>query len=165
MVPLAEMSVAQWHEVMDANARRRRFIWIKEVWPVMKRQFEARGRGAKGGDLEGHAAGGVIVLISVAGEPGSVPRAGGVCGGEVGGEYAGLGGGTGRGGGGGYGWWRLRPGATETPEMLRKIPGVEKMPKELILEPGDVAGMVGEVVGGALRHCSGETLFVHAGPA
>jgi NAD(P)-dependent dehydrogenase (short-subunit alcohol dehydrogenase family) len=54
----------------------------------------------------------------------------------------------------------IAPGSVET-TMFRKLMTVEQWPSEKTLSPEEVAKVVGQCVGGELRHTSGEVIYIH----
>jgi NAD(P)-dependent dehydrogenase (short-subunit alcohol dehydrogenase family) len=58
----------------------------------------------------------------------------------------------------------IAPGAVDTP-MFRRVVGNVAIDADAILRPADVAAMVADLAAGPMRFTSGETLYVHRGPA
>lgn len=169
VVTLAECTPEQWHAILDANVSST-FYATRAVWPLMEQQYRAGqpGGGKEPGGREGNAGGeggrgGVIVNISSMASKDPFPGLGvyGCAkaalnlltlvtareGAKVGIRAVGI-----------------APAAVETP-MFRGVMGGRPVDAETILRPEEVADAVGEVVGGALRNCSGETIYLHRGAA
>ena len=53
----------------------------------------------------------------------------------------------------------IAPGAVET-SMLRSLLSAEQYPREKVLEPEDVAKVIGQCVRGDLRYTSGEVIYL-----
>lgn len=164
MIPTAEMSPAQWHEIIDANLTSA-FLTTRAVWPVMRQQHleyvsDHRKEHERGEDRHADlATGGVIVNISSVASRDPFPGLGAYACAKVGlnmltsvtakeGEAVGI------------RVVAIAPAGVET-KMFRGLLNVEQVATEEILEPGDVADLVAEAIGGSLRHSSGETVFMH----
>lgn len=158
-VPLARLATQQWRDIVESNLSSA-FYMTSAVWPVMVRQFEQARR--EGVPAEGGAGGVVVNISSMASRD---PFAGL---GAYGAAKAGLNMLT-------MAWGRegkdcgirvvgIAPAAVDTP-MFHQLMGGKAIPEGVMLVPEDVAAMVCEAVDGALRYCSGETVFVHRRPA
>ena len=58
----------------------------------------------------------------------------------------------------------IAPAAVDT-AMFHGLMGGKPVPAGVMLDVEDVVGLVWAAIGGAMRHCSGETVFVHRRPA
>jgi NAD(P)-dependent dehydrogenase (short-subunit alcohol dehydrogenase family) len=155
---LEHLTPAQWHEILDGNLSSA-FYTTRAAWPHMARREVSAELGARG----------VIVNISSMASRDPFPglAAYGVAkagldmltlmtareGHEVGIRAVGI-----------------APAAVDT-SMFRRLVGAEEggggaaVDPAMVLQPDDVARMIVDAVSGSLRHCSGETLFVHRKPA
>jgi NAD(P)-dependent dehydrogenase (short-subunit alcohol dehydrogenase family) len=163
MVPTHEVSTPQWHEILDTNLSSA-FYAIRAVWPHMQRQhyeFIADHRDKQGAaHLPANVtSGGSIINISSMSTRDPFPGLGAYAVAKSGlnmlthvtareGEPLGI---------------RvigIAPGAVET-GMFRAMFDTDQVPAEDVLRPSDVAEMIASFVSGALRHSSGETIFMH----
>lgn len=143
--PLAEMSVDHFHAVLDANLSSA-FYMTRSVWPWMKGQgsgviVNISSRAARdpfaGLGAYAIAKSGVNMLTLVTAREGAA----------IGIRVVGI-----------------APGAVNT-QMFRTLVGEANVREQEILRPEDVAAAIGEAVGGSLRYASGETVYLHHGPA
>jgi len=139
--PIAELSVEQWHAIVDINLSAA-FYLARAVWPTFQKQksgvivnissMAARdpfaGLGAYGAAKAG------VNLLGLA-----LAREGHPIGVRV---------------------HTIAPGAVET-AMLRKILTKDQFSTDLTLDPAEVAGLVGQCVAGELRYTSGEVIYMH----
>jgi NAD(P)-dependent dehydrogenase (short-subunit alcohol dehydrogenase family) len=138
---IADMTVEQWHAVIDTNLSAA-FYATRAAWP----QFIKRG-------------GGVVVNISSAAarDPFSGFAAYGAA--KAGLNLFGLAAAR-EGQAVGVRVHTIAPSATET-AMFRKLMSAEQWPSEKTMNPSDVARVVLQCVRGDLRHTSGEVIYLH----
>jgi NAD(P)-dependent dehydrogenase (short-subunit alcohol dehydrogenase family) len=154
-VPIAELSPEVWREILDTNLSSV-FYATRAAWPVMAGQAVSPVTGARG----------VIVNISSMASKDPFPGLGAYGVAKAGVNLLSLA--TAREGqAAGIRVLCVAPAAVETPMFRQLVAGMggPEIPTETILRPEDVAGVVMEGVMGALRHCAGETVFVHRPPA
>lgn len=149
LVRLATLSDAGWREILETNLSSA-FYMTRAVWPAMAAQFQREASGGvivnisslssrdpfMGLGAYGAAKAGLNLLTLATAREGAEVGIRAVC---------------------------LAPGAVDT-GMYRKLIGGTPEPGTTLL-PEDVADAVAGVVGGATRYSSGETLFLHHGPA
>ncbi len=161
MAPIATLSDAQWHEILDTNLSSA-FYATRAVWPIMQRQFEKQ-RTEKSAPPNKAAAGGTIINISSKASTNPFPGLG-----AYGVAKAGINMLTLASAREGYEVGIrvvcVAPSAVETP-MLKKVMGDQPLPADMMLEADDVAAMIVDAVGGSLRYSSGDTIFIHRPPA
>jgi NAD(P)-dependent dehydrogenase (short-subunit alcohol dehydrogenase family) len=141
----AEFSVEEWRRIVDTNLSAT-FYGIRAVWPVMK----------AGG-------GGVIVNVSSMSARDPFMGLGAYGAAKAGVNLLTLA--TAReGAAAGIRVHGVAPGAVDTP-MLRGVLGDATVDPAAVLSPEAVAEMIAAMAEGAARFTSGETVYVHAGPA
>jgi NAD(P)-dependent dehydrogenase (short-subunit alcohol dehydrogenase family) len=137
---MEEITVEEWEKILKTNLSAA-FYLCKFAWPVLLKQK-----------------GGVIVNISSVASRDPFPGLGAYGAAKVGlnlfsldlarqGELHGIRVHT------------LALGAVET-QMLRKLVTIKQLPREQTLDPADVAAAVYACVAGALRHTSGEVVYL-----
>lgn len=140
VVPLADMSVEEWHAVIDTNLSAAFYLY-KAVHPV----FQKLGSG---------------VMVNVSSQSARDPFPGF---GAYGSAKAGvnlLGWSAAREGHAiGVRVHTIAPGAVET-EMFRQIMTPDQFPREKTLDPADVAKVICDCVTGDLRYASGEVIYL-----
>lgn len=163
MIPTPDVTPEQWRQILDINLSGS-FYTSRAVWPIMRRQHEeflAEHR-AQFGDKSIDRSintGGVIVNISSAAARDPFPGLGAYAVAKLGltmltqvlareGEPLGI------------RVFCVAPSGVET-GMFRQLLTPEQVSSEEILRPEDVANMIDQVVNGALRYSSGETIYVH----
>jgi NAD(P)-dependent dehydrogenase (short-subunit alcohol dehydrogenase family) len=146
--PTVTLSNDQWHAVLNTNLSAA-FYGTRAVWAAMKQQELSELTGARG----------VIVNISSMASKDPFPGLGAYGVAKAGlnmltlatareGQEAAI---------------RvvcIAPAAVDTP-MFRTFIGDRPVPEGIMLHPDDVAAMIVDAVAGSLRHCSGDTLFIH----
>jgi NAD(P)-dependent dehydrogenase (short-subunit alcohol dehydrogenase family) len=143
--PLATLPPDQWHAILNANLSSA-FYTTRAVWPHMS--------------LKG---GGAIINISSRAAKDPFPGLGAYAVAKIGVNMLSLV--TAREGEAvGIRVVAIAPGAVDTP-MFQNLVGKENVHSEQILHPDDVAAAVAEVVSGSLRHCSGDTIYLHRRPS
>jgi 3-oxoacyl-[acyl-carrier protein] reductase len=137
---IAEMSPAQWRDVIDVNLSAA-FYLCHYAWPVFERQ-----------------GGGVVVNVSsmASRDPFAGFAAYGAA--KAGLNLLGLSAAR-EGERIGVRVHTVAPGAVET-DMFRQIATPQQWPAEKTLDPGDVARVIVQCVKGDLRYTSGEVIFV-----
>jgi NAD(P)-dependent dehydrogenase (short-subunit alcohol dehydrogenase family) len=150
LVRLAGLATKEWRKILDTNLSSA-FYATRAVWPVMERQFTDDGTGGvivnissmsskdpfMGLGTYGVAKAGLNMLTLATAREGA----------NVGIRAVGI-----------------APGSVDTP-MFRGLMGDAPIEPGSVLAPEDVAAMIADITDGSLRHCSGETLFIHRGPA
>ncbi|HEY4328712.1 MAG TPA: SDR family oxidoreductase [Phycisphaerae bacterium] len=153
-VAIATLSDEQWHDTLNVNLSSA-FYATRAVWPVMQRQFQAMKASPK-------PEGGVIVNISSMASKDPFPGLGIYATAKAALNMFTLV--TAREGHAvGIRAVCIAPGAVNT-GMFRGVMGDRPIPEGIALEPADIAEMIDQVVNGPLRHCSGDTLFIHRKP-
>ena len=163
MVPTHEVPPEQWRAILETNLSSA-FYALRAVWPHMQRQHysylsEHRDKHGAAHIPADANTGGVIVNISSMSSRDPFPGLGAYAVAKAGlnmltqvtareGEPMGI------------RVLGVAPGAVET-GMFRAMFDVDQVPPEDVLRPDDVAAVVRDFVSGALRHCSGETVFLH----
>jgi NAD(P)-dependent dehydrogenase (short-subunit alcohol dehydrogenase family) len=141
MLSVDEMSIEQYHAVMDTNLSAA-FYLSKAVWPIFRKQ-----------------GGGVIVNVSslAARDPfpgfsvyGAAKAGLNLFGLSLAREGATI----------GVRVYTVAPGAVETP-LLRSILTPEQFPTERTMVPADVAKVIAQCATGDLRYSSGEVIWMH----
>ncbi len=141
VVSVKDMSIENWHAVMDTNLSAA-FYLARAVWPTFEKQRS-----------------GVIVNISSLASRDPFPGFAAYGAAKSGLNLFGLA--LAREGEPiGVRVHTVAPGSVET-EMFRGLMSAEQWPTEKTLDPADVARVVGECVTGALRHMSGEVIYLH----
>ncbi|HUO10883.1 MAG TPA: SDR family oxidoreductase [Phycisphaerae bacterium] len=143
-VAVAEMEPALWREILDANLSSA-FYATRAVWGVMQKN--------------GGGAGGVIVNISSMAAKDPFPGLGAYAVAKIGVNMLSLASAR-EGDAVGIRVVAIAPGAVET-QMLRKLVDEKSLGAEHVMAPDDVAAAILDVVDGSLRHCSGETIYLH----
>ncbi len=139
--PIAQMSVDEWHAVIDTNLSAA-FYTTRAAWPAFEKQrsgvvvnvSSAAARDPFPGFAAYGAAKAALNLFSLA-----AAREG---------EKIGLRVHT------------IAPSATET-EMFRALPAARDWPAEKTLDPADVARVILQCIRGDLRYTSGEVIYLH----
>ena len=163
-VGLAALSVEQWREIMDINLSAS-FYATKAVWPVMARQHAEhlathRTSGVRVGEMDRKVStGGVIVNISSMAARDPFPGLGAYAIAKLGVNM--LTKVTAREGAEqGIRAYAVAPAGVET-GMFRSLATEQEVPHSEILEPEEVAEVVGACAGGALWNMNGEVVWVH----
>ncbi len=156
-VPLAKLTTPQWRAVLETNLSAA-FYTMRAVWPVMQKQYETAKAAGEAAPM-----GGVVVNISsmASRDPFAGLGAYGVA--KAGLNMLTLAAGR-EGKDVGIRVVGISPAAVDT-AMYHGLMGGKPIPPGVMLEVDDVVGLVWEAIGGALRYCSGETVFVHRRPA
>ena len=141
VTPIAEMTIADWHTVIDTNLSAA-FYLARAVWPQMKRQ-----------------GGGSIVNVSSLASRDPFPGFAAYAAAKAGVNLFGLSAAR-EGQADGIRVYTIAPGAVET-EMFRKILTYEQYPKDKTLDPSDVAKVIAGCVAGDLRYACGEVIYLH----
>ena len=153
MVPTYELTPEQWHQIIDTNLSSV-FYMTRAVWPVYQKQFAALKD--SGQPLED-----VGVIINLSSQAARDPFAGL---GAYGAAKAGINlltRATAREGREiGVRVIAIAPGAVDT-VMFRSLPVAPKVPARDILNPSSVADTIVAAIDGALRHASGEAIYIH----
>jgi hypothetical protein len=139
--PIAEMSVAEWRDVIETNLSAA-FYLTRAAWPAFERQR-----------------GGVVVNISSAAARDPFPGFAAYGAAKAGLNLFGLSAAR-EGEAIGVRVHTIAPSAVET-GMFRKLMTPEQYPAEKTLDPADLARMIAMCVTGELRYTSGETIYVH----
>jgi NAD(P)-dependent dehydrogenase (short-subunit alcohol dehydrogenase family) len=140
-LPLAEVEPGLWREILDVNLSSA-FYTTRAVWPVMREN-----------------GGGVIVNISSMAAKDPFPGLGAYAVAKIGVNMLSLASAR-EGDAVGIRVVAIAPGAVET-QMLRKLVDEKSLGAEQVMVPEDVAAAIVDVVDGSLRHCSGETIYLH----
>ncbi len=153
-IPLHQLDPRQWHEILNSNLSSA-FYLTRAVWPIMQQQFLASERPPRADSVIVNissmaskdpflglgayaiAKSGVNMLTLVTAREGADVGIRAVC---------------------------IAPAAVDTP-MFRNLMGSRPIPAGIMLDPTDVAGMICQIVSGPLRHCTGDTLFIHRKPS
>lgn len=138
--PIAEMSPAEWREVIETNLSAP-FYLTRAAWPAFERQRA-----------------GVVVNVSSAAARDPFPGFAAYGAAKAGLNLFGLSAAR-EGAAIGVRVHTIAPSAVET-GMFRKIMTPEQYPSEKTLEPADLARMIAKCVTGELRYTSGETIYV-----
>jgi len=141
---IAEMSVEQWHAVLDTNLSAA-FYLCKAAWPTFVRQ----GSGA-------------VVNVSSAAARDPFPGFAAYGAAKAGVNLFGLSAAR-EGHKIGVRVYTIAPAAVET-EMFRRILSREQYPTEKTLSPQDVARVIAQCVAGDLQYASGEVIYLHQEP-
>lgn len=138
---IAEMSIEQWHAVIDTNLSAA-FFTTKAVWPTFSRQKS-----------------GVVVNISSAAARNPYPGFAAYGAAKAGLNLFGLSAAR-EGQEIGVRVHTIAPSATET-KMFRRLMTPRQCPPENTMDPSDVARVVLDCVNGNLRYSSGEVIYLH----
>ena len=140
VVPLVDMSVEEWHAVIDTNLSAAFYLY-KATWPIFQKQGS-----------------GVIVNISSQSARDPFPGFGAYGAAKAGVNL--LGWSAAREGQAiGVRVHTIAPGAVET-EMFRQIMTPDQFPREKTLDPADVAQVICDCVTGDLQYASGEVIYL-----
>jgi NAD(P)-dependent dehydrogenase (short-subunit alcohol dehydrogenase family) len=156
-VPLMKVTPVQWREILESNLSAS-FYTMRAVWPVMQKQFEVAKSAGEAAPL-----GGVVVNISSMASRDPFPGLGAYGAAKAGLNMLTLAAGR-EGKDAGIRVVGISPAAVDT-EMFHGLMGGKAIPPGVMLEVEDVVSLVWEAIGGALKYCSGETVFVHRRPA
>jgi len=159
LLPTADLSVEEWHRIMDTNLSSV-FYACRAVFPIMKTQY---AEAINAGTPRTQALGGTIISISSMAARDPFPGLGAYGVAKLGvnllttvlareGKPHGI------------KAMAVAPAGVET-AMFRQLMTPEQMPTDKILQPDDVAATVTDCITGSLKHCSGETIYVHQSPA
>ena len=140
IVSIAEMSIAQWHEVIDTNLSAA-FYLARAVWPAFQKQ-----------------GGGVLVNVSSMSSRDPFPGFAAYGAAKAGVNLFGLSAAR-EGQPINVRAYTIAPGAVET-EMFRRIMTPEQYGKDKTLDPADVARTIVGCVNGDLKYASGEVIYL-----
>jgi len=164
IVGLAALSVEQWREILDINLSGA-FYATKAVWAVMARQHAEyvaahQTSGVRLGEMDRNVSiGGVIVNISSMAARDPFPGLGAYAVAKIGINM--LTKVTAREGAEqGIRAYAVAPAGVET-GMFRSLATEEQVPHSEILEPEEVAEVVGACAGGVMWNMNGEVVWVH----
>jgi 3-oxoacyl-[acyl-carrier protein] reductase len=138
---IAEMSPAQWRDVIDTNLSAA-FYLARAAWPAFVRQRQ-----------------GALVNVSSLASRDPFPGFAAYGAAKAGLNLFGLSAAR-EGHGIGVRVYTVAPGAVET-DMFRSIMPAEKYPKDRTLDPKDVARVIAQCVQGDLKYASGEVIYLH----
>ena len=165
--PLAKLTAEKWREIMETNLSSA-FYTMRAVWPVMQRQYEEARAGGAAGTQAGaergmeRGIGGVIVNISSLASKDPFAGLGAYGAAKAGLNMLTLAAGR-EGKDAGIRVVAIAPAAVDT-AMFHALVGGKPVQEGVMLTVEDVVEMVMAAIDGALRHCSGDTIFVHRRP-